>query len=176
MPGFDVVCALLVVAGVLKLRAPNAMRRSLRLAGVSLPPSAVRALGLAELAVGAAGANWPGPLTGGLVATSYAVFAAFVLRLGRLAGSADCGCFGEAGASVGPIHVALNVAACGLAIAAALDPPPGLNWIAGRTPLIAVPLALGTVAAAFAAYLAFTALPVAWGAYGVSRGAYGANK
>jgi hypothetical protein len=169
MPAFDVACALLVVAGALKLWAPASTRQSLALAGVRAAPSAVRLLGLAEVALGAAAAWRPGPATAGAVAVAYLGFTAFTVRLSRVAGPADCGCFGGAEAAVGPIHVGLNAVGCVLAAAAAISPPPGLAWIANRSVLIAVPLVLGTLAAMFAAYLAFTALPVAWGAYGGGR-------
>jgi hypothetical protein len=45
-------------------------------------------------------------------------------------------------------------------------PPPGVQWIATRTPLVAVTLTLGTAAAAFAAYAVFTLFAPAWRAYG----------
>jgi len=161
-PGFVVVCALLVLAGFAKLRSPSAASDAL--SSVALPASRplVRALGLAELVIGAAAAARPSPVTAGLVAVSYASFCAFVL----LARPADCGCFGAATVDSGPIHALLNGLACVVAAIAAVVPPPGIGSIVRHDPLIAGSLGLGTAAATFAAYLAFTALPQAWHAYG----------
>jgi hypothetical protein len=166
MPAFDAICALLVLAGALKLRAPGATQRSLALAGLGVPALAVRTLGLAELALGTCAAVEPTVATAGLVAVAYGGLGAFVVRLRRHGAAADCGCFGGGGATVGRFHVGLNAIALVLAALAAADPPPGLDWIASRAPVVAIPVALGTGAAVFAAYLAFTALPDAWRAYG----------
>jgi len=165
MPAFDVACALLVVAGALKLWAPASTRQSLALAGVRVSSSAVRLLGLAEIVLGAVAALRPGALTAGLVALAYGGFLAFTIRLRRVAPDADCGCFGGAEAAVGPIHIALNALACAIALGAALAPPPALSWIGHRSPLLAVSIAVGTAGAAYAAYVAFTLVPSAWKAY-----------
>jgi hypothetical protein len=61
------------------------------------------------------------------------------------------------------------MAACAIGAAAAIAPPRGIGWVLGREPLSAASLALGMAAATFAAYLAFTALPSAWRAYGTGR-------
>jgi hypothetical protein len=161
-PLFAVVCALLVGAGALKLRSPSAARA----AGLWVPSVAVRVLGAAEVAIGVGGAARPSTLTALPVALAYGAFAAFVLVLMRSGGTADCGCFGANGTEVGLVHAVLNAAACGLAFAAAFAPPPGIPWILTREPLIAAPLTLGMVAAAAAAYLAFTEFPTAWRSYG----------
>ncbi|TMK72553.1 MAG: hypothetical protein E6G49_06700 [Actinobacteria bacterium] len=49
---------------------------------------------------------------------------------------------------------------------AALSPPPGLRAAIGRAPLEAVAVIAGLGAAILLSYLAFTALPRAWSAYG----------
>jgi hypothetical protein len=59
--------------------------------------------------------------------------------------------------------------ACAVGVASAIAPPRGIGWVLGREPLSAASLALGMAAATFAAYLAFTALPSAWRAYGMGR-------
>jgi hypothetical protein len=166
MPFFDVACALLVVAGVAKLRSPAATRESLAVVGVRLPALAVRALGAAELALGSIAAARPAPVTAGLVALAYGVFAAFVVRLLRLRDRpTGCGCFGDADAGAGATHVTLNIIACVVGVAAAIAPPPGLTWLSGQRPLVVLPLTLGTATAAAAAYLTFTDFPRAWRAY-----------
>jgi len=166
MPLFFVACTLLVVAGVAKLRAPVATRESLAIVGIRVPATAMRAVGLAEVALGVTAAASPTAVTAGLVALAYALFAAFVVRLLRVRDRpAGCGCFGDADAGAGATHVALNAAACLIAAAAAVAPPRGIAWLAGADALVALPLALGTAAAAAAAYLTFTEFPRAWRAY-----------
>jgi hypothetical protein len=165
-PLFLVVCALLVVAGLQKLRAPRRAVDSLRLVGLPARAAAVRVIGVAELSIGVVAALWPTALSASLVALAYAVFVGFLaLLLRRAAGAADCGCFGDVEMPAGPIHLALDAAACLVAIVAAVNPPRGLGWVLTRAPLQAVALTAGICGAAFAAYLAFTALPGAWGAY-----------
>jgi hypothetical protein len=161
-PGFAVVCALLVVAGGAKLRSPSAASAALSGARVRVSRPAVRALGVAEMALGVSATVHPTPLLAGLVALAYGSFCSFVVS-GR---AARCGCFGAASDGGGPAHAVLNAAACAVAVLAAVAPPSGIVSIAGRTPVIAVPLGLGIAAAALAAYLSYTALPRAWRAYG----------
>ena len=166
MPLFTVVCALLVLAGVLKVRSPGRAASSLALAGLQMPPAAMRALGVAEVAVGGIAAARPNPISAGAVALAYGIFAAFIVRLRRRGDEVDCGCFGAEGGGATRVHIVLNAAACAVAVAAALAPPPGTTWILTRGPLIVVALVCGTAAAVLAAYAAFTLLPDAWRAYG----------
>lgn len=130
---------------------------------------AVRALGAAELTIGASAAVSPTALTAALVAAAYGAFATFVLVAVRSGRTVQCGCFGAAGADAGLVHAVLNGTACAVAITAVLAPPPGASWIVTHDPLVAVPLVLGMVAAAVAAYLAFTVFPTAWHSYGAGR-------
>jgi uncharacterized protein YjeT (DUF2065 family) len=162
LPVFVVVCMLLVVAGLGKLRAPAAVRDVLSGARVPVPRAAVRALGAAEVALGAGASVRPSPVLAVLVALSYAAFCGFVV----LRRPARCGCFGAASPAGELVHALMNAVACAVAIAAVLAPPPGVGWIFGQEPLIAAPLVLGAAAATLAAYLMFTVFPVAWGAYG----------
>lgn len=164
-PPFVVVCGLLVVAGVAKLRAPAGLRAALYDAGLHLPVGALRSLGSAEVVIGAWALARPGVLTATLVAVSYAVFGAFLLS----ARPERCGCFGAARTPAGPAHAILNALACVVAVAAAIFPPPGIMSALSRPALIALPLALGLAAAVAAAYLTFTAFPAAWHAYGTSE-------
>jgi hypothetical protein len=155
-----------VVAGAGKLASPDGAHAALEAAGIRVPSGAVRVLGAAELAVGLVAICTPGTLTALLVALAYVGFAAFTVRLLRVAGGrVDCGCFGVSGSEVGKLHVALDVAAAAVAAVACLAPPPGAGWIAARSPGIAIPLAIGTLGAVYAAYLAFTQLGAAWRSY-----------
>lgn len=170
LPAFLVVAALLVVAGVGKLASPDGALAALEAAGIPVPTGAVRALGAAEVAVGLAAIWAPGPLTALLVALAYAGFGTFIVRLLRAAGGqVDCGCFGVSGSKVGKLHVGLNAVAAAVAAAACIAPPAGAGWILDRSPGIAIPLAIGTLGAVYAAYLAFTQFGAAWRSYPAAR-------
>ncbi len=166
LPPFVAACALLVVAGGFKLRTPDAARGALEQLGLPAPALAVRALGLGEVGLGVLAAWRPGALTAALVAGAYAVFSLTTVRLLAVEGGADCGCFGAASTTASRAHAATCAAACGAAALAALFPPPAVSWLVTRTPLIAVTVTVGTVAAAFAAYAVFTLFTPAWRAYG----------
>jgi hypothetical protein len=169
LPWFGVACALLVVAGATKLRSPSGARGGLSAVGLTVPNLAIRALGAAEIAIGCSAALGPTALTGAMVAALYGAFTAFVVASMRSGKAAPCGCFGAPETEVGPVHAASNVAACAVAIAAVITPPHGFGWVLARAPLTAMPLMVGIAGATLAAYLAFTALPGAWRAYGVSK-------
>jgi hypothetical protein len=80
--------------------------------------------------------------------------------------SVDCGCFGGAEHRAGWLHLALNVVACAVAAGTAVIGVHGIGWILSRPPLVAPTLTIGVLAASYAAYLAYTALPGAWASYG----------
>ena len=141
-------------------------RGALSAVGLALPGAAIRAFGAFEIAIGASAVVWPRPLTAALVAVLYGGFALFVLSSMRAGAGAPCGCFGAADTDVGALHLVLNAAACAIAIGAVVAPPPGIDWVLTREPLTAATLVLGIGAATLAAYLAFTAFPAAWRAYG----------
>ena len=165
-PVFLVACALLILSGIQKLRAPRRAADSLRLVRIPASLLGVRILAIAEVAIGVAAALRPSVLTAGLVALAYAAFFGFLVLLDRRTGApADCGCFGDVEAPAGRLHLALDAAGCGAAVLAALSPPPGVGWVLARPALEALALTGGIAAAALAAYLAFTAFPAAWGAY-----------
>jgi hypothetical protein len=165
LPAFVVACALLVLAGALKLRSPVPARDALARLGLRVPAALMRALGAAEVALGVFAALRPGPLSGGLVAGAYAAFCVTALSLVRADRNADCGCFGRVSSVASWAHVALNAVACALAVAVALMRVPALSWIATRAPLIAATVTIALLAAAYAAYAAFTLLAPAWRAY-----------
>ena len=162
------ICALLVTAGGHKILVPQGARDSLVLVGITAPTIAVRALGAAEVALGVVAAVRPTVFTAALVALVYGAFGGFVVLLlvrnpGR---SVDCGCFGGAEHGAGRLHVALNGLACAVAAASAAVGAHGIGWLLGRAPLTAMSLLIGVLAASYAAYLAYTVVPQAWGSYG----------
>lgn len=123
-------CALLVTAGVSKLRRPGPT--ALVLGGTKT----ARWLGALEIAVGAAG--FVTTLAAPAVALLYAGFAVFIVRTD----AANCGCFGADEAPPGPLHVAVNVLlALSAATTAATTPTPPLAHV---DPIYAVALATAT--------------------------------
>lgn len=123
---------LLLLAGVAKLRRPDASGRALVLAGLPGGPVAVRALGAGEvlvalLGLGIGGRAWT------LQAVVYVAFTGFVARERRRPAS-DCGCFGEQGVPVTGAHVLVDGVLAVAAAVAAVTAAPALG---------AVPLAAG---------------------------------
>ena len=152
-------CVLLAVAGVAKARDQGPTQRAL--AGVlpgrwTVPAWAVRAGGVAELAVAAMALATAAPEAAVAVGLCYLAFAAFVAgSLVRTGGEAGCGCFGQPTSAVplGPLHVAVNVA-----LAAAAFVVAGAGGLHGAT----VERAVVTVAAgglAWTTYLVLVPLP-----------------
>jgi hypothetical protein len=166
LPAVAAAGGLLIVAGAFKAARPAATRAVLVAAGFRAAGPAVRLLGAAEIALGAALLLRPGRVDAALAAAAYACFALFVVRLLRRgADGVDCGCFGGAGGEASAFHLWLNVTLCAVCALAAAAPPPPLTWIAGLEPLTGVALLLGVAAIVYAAFLAFTLVPKAWGSY-----------
>jgi hypothetical protein len=166
LPAFAVAAALLVIAGAAKIVAPAQAVDSLRAAGASIPAFGVRALGTVEAAVGTAAALAPSTATAIALAIAYAGFCLFLLRLIRNGNSnLDCGCFGGSGAQATPAHVALNATALAVCVAAAIHPPASLTSLIEGGTFTGLTAVVGIAACVYAAYLAFTAWPKAWGAY-----------
>ena len=167
LPAFAVAAVLLIVAGAAKIASPYMTQASLSTAGLPAPLFGVRALALAEVAIGTAALLDPSTPTALAMALAYGAFCLFTLRLLRMADDGvDCGCFGGAGSEVSRIHVGLNAAAFAVSVAAAAWPPPGPDWVFSRSPLTAVAFCVGVAASAYASFLAFTVFPRAWQSYG----------
>jgi hypothetical protein len=121
---FLAAAGLLVVAGLPKLADPLPLVRALRAAGMPGSRLLVRALAVAEVAVGTWAVVAPGRLVAWLVAAAYAGFTAFVVRVLRRGGVlASCGCFGKADTPATATHAVLTGAATLVAVVVALDPP-----------------------------------------------------
>jgi hypothetical protein len=160
------LAGLLAVAGVAKLRRPAPAANAMARAGFGAGRSGARLTGLLECGVGAWVLLDPSVLALGALALAYATLASGIWAM-RRADVADCGCFGES-ASLEPsrLHLAVNLMAAATCALAALSPPPGLLRAIDRAPLEAAALIAGVAAATLLSYLAFTALPRAWSAYG----------
>ncbi len=146
--------ALLVAgAGAAKLARPDAAYRAVRAAGLPATRTLVRGLGAVE--IGVAGAALAGARTGAmLLAASYLLFAGYAAFAGRR--SAACGCFGEAGAPLGRLHVVVDLALAAVAAAVALAPLPGLAGLLAAQPVAGAPFALAVVVVAALLYVTLT--------------------
>jgi hypothetical protein len=156
-------CALLVLAGAAKMVRPDDTARAL--SGVLPLPlvrtkSLVRVGATAEAALGAVALAYPRTVTAGLVALSYAAFAAFVL-LARAKGGpiATCGCFGTPDTPATLLHVVINVGLALAAIAVAVAGPSGtIVSILSTQPLHGVPLILVSALCVWLTFLAISVL------------------
>lgn len=168
-PLVSVLAAVLVVAGMGKLRAPAAAVDALRAAGLPSGRRLARLAGALEVLVGATALVLPSAASLAGIAALYAVLAGFAVRLLRTAAPvAGCGCFG-ADAPPSPLHAGFDIAAAAIAALAVASPPPGLPELAARAPLAGVGLVAGCAASAYAVSLVLTYLPQAALAYRPGR-------
>jgi hypothetical protein len=133
---FFLVAALLVWSGIRKFADPEPTSGALRAAG--LPSSRLSVLGLSsvEVAVGTAALLFSGATIAWAVAAVYAGFAAFVtLAISRRLPIASCGCFGKADTPPTWIHLVINLAAVGGALAHAAAGGPSLPAVLAEQPL-----------------------------------------
>jgi uncharacterized membrane protein YphA (DoxX/SURF4 family) len=163
-PAVWTLAGLLALAGVAKLRDPAPTDRALRAIGMPGGWWIVRLLAVAELAVAAWCLFGSGSAAMAALAAAYMAFAGAISRM-RQAGVADCGCFGERSFEPGAVHLALNMCAGAIAVAAVVVPPPDIGTLADRAPLEAVAIGAGVACCVYLAYCAFTLLPGLWGAY-----------
>ncbi|MCU1499158.1 MAG: hypothetical protein JWM47_3111 [Acidimicrobiales bacterium] len=151
---------LLGAAGVLKVTRPDPTRVALRTAGLPATGLVARLIGLAEIAVAfsvlAVGGRWPAALLAG----AYLAFAGFsVVVMARTAGRAPCGCFGASDAPLTRLHVAVDLVIAAVALAAVIDPVPGVVAVARHTPMAGVPFVGFSIVLAWLVQVLLTALP-----------------
>ncbi len=147
-----VAAVVLATAGVAKLRRPAATGLAMARAGLPGSDAVVRALGLAEVTA-AALAALVGGATALLLVAAYLAFAAFtfaqITRERQGGDAADCGCFGDRSAPVGPLHVGVNLSlAAGAAWAAAVGSEGLVQGLADDAGAALLTAALALVAAA----------------------------
>lgn len=174
-------CLLLVAAGAAKAARPGDTARAVA-DTVPLPLAVlaplVRAGAAVEGIVGTAGLAYPSPWTAGLVALSYAAFAAFVtVVLVRGGPLASCGCFGTPDTPATRLHVVVDLllAASALWVAAAA-PSRWLPSVLVDQPWHGVPLALVSILGAWLCVLVLGQLAELGAArrlLGVTRGPVG---
>lgn len=148
---------LLVPSGAAKVVRPGATLRAVRTVGLPASAPAVRALGAAEVVVGA------GVVVGGsrwwslALALLYAAFSAFVvLALWRRAPLTSCGCFGDRGTEPTPLHVGLDAGVAAVALLAAADDVDAPLTVLRDGGGEAVVLVVSSVVLAVAMYVALT--------------------
>ena len=164
-PLVSVPAAVLVVAGVAKLRAPAAAASALRSAGLPAGRGPARAVGAVEVLVGAAALALPSRPALALAAALYAALAWFAVRLLRSPAAVEsCGCFGG-DAPPSRVHALYDAGAALLMALAALSPPPGVAELAARAPFAGIGLVVACATAAYAVTLALGQLPAAVAAY-----------
>jgi hypothetical protein len=120
--------ALLVVAGLAKLRAPApaaAMLAGLspRLRPLPRARAAVRVAGVVEVGVGLTALVGGGRIAMALLAVSYMALTVLAVRLATGAQPVACGCFGSADGDVGLAHVVLDGCATAIAVIAVFVTP-----------------------------------------------------
>jgi Methylamine utilisation protein MauE len=162
---FTIAAALLVIGGGLKAARPGDTAHALSAVGLSFPGFVtprvlVRLGGAAEVVVGAGALATGSPAFAALVAVSYLVFAAFVvvaLRSGRPISS--CGCFGKVDTPPSLVHVVIDLAAAGVALAAVFVGEVSLPDTVATQPLAGVPFLFLCAIGLYLVFLSFTALP-----------------
>ena len=154
--------ALLGAAGVAKAMRPGETANALSAAGHPVGRAWVRVGAGAEVALAVAALLVPGALTGGLVAATYALFAAFiVVALRRGWALTSCGCFGRPDSPPTIAHAVLDAGAAASAVwwAAAWPTGYGFDQLARlffHQPWHGGPLVLVGAVVAGLAYLVWT--------------------
>jgi len=157
---FFVVSGLVGLAGAAKVLRPGGTARALRAAGLPGSPGLGRLVGAGELALAAAAIAIGSRSLALVVGAAYLGFATFTLRLiARQGGTADCGCFGQSSSPATSLHVALNLAAAGVATTAAVAPPGPIGSVLAGQPVGGIPLLALVGLAIWLAFGAFTLLP-----------------
>jgi len=148
-----VACALLMIAGVMKVLRPDdtaralasvipgRLRRALQFRSLRV---LIRAGALAEVILGGVAMTLPRPLSAALVAASYALFVGVVFYVRSRGGAlASCGCFGSLDTPATRLHLVINLGLALAGVAVAVDAPSGgttINVLAGQ-PLYGLPFA-----------------------------------
>jgi hypothetical protein len=170
---------LLVVAGVAKTLHPDDTARAVSTLVPGRTPRArpslgllrqsVRVLALTEVGVGLAALAHIGPVTGILVASSYALFAGEVAYAKARGGPlATCGCFGRPDTPATWLHVVLNLALAGAALVVGSSSAGGggrsIVAVLAHQPWAGAPLLFASAVGLGLTTVALSTLPVLEGA------------
>jgi hypothetical protein len=152
-----VAAAVLLVAGLAKLRSPEATAAALRDAGLPGTTSLVRGLGGVEVLVGGVAL-----LVGGrvpAVALGAAYLAVTLVAWRQRRAGADCGCFGASGTPVSGWHLGVNAMAVVVAGAAGVVGTAGLPVVIADAPWSGLPTLAALTVAVLLVRAALTVLP-----------------
>jgi Methylamine utilisation protein MauE len=164
LPGLLAAGALLMWAGLVKLRQPGPAATFLDSLRLPAPRLLVRGGALLEIAAGGAAVFRP-EIAAVAIALLYAAFAALVsLQLRRQTG-VPCGCLGADTGPASRVHLALDLACMTLAGTAALLPPPAYPTLAASEPLAAASAGFAAIGAALLGVAAVNLLPSTLGAW-----------
>lgn len=131
-----VAAGLVLVAGVAKLARPATTGAALGWRLGTRARLAVRALGLAEVALAVAVLVLGGSVAFGLLGAAYLGFTAVAWHQRRH--DRGCGCFGTEDTQVGALHLVANLVAAATAATAAALVGPGLPTLLATAPIAAV--------------------------------------
>ena len=155
-----IAALLLAVGGVAKARAPGDTARALQAVGIRATFRVVRVAAVLEIVVGLGALLVGGPVFVALVAVSYLAFTVFVVQALR-GGTpiSSCGCFGKVDTPPSVVHVVLDTAFAGVAVAAAFVGGVALPDVLDDQPLLGLPFLLLLAIGCSLVFLAFTSLP-----------------
>jgi len=159
---FAILAVVLALGGALKAIDPVSTANALHALRVPLGPSLVRAGGALELFVAVAALVTGEAALAAVVAASYAAFAVVVgIALVTRRPISSCGCFGKVDTPPSWVHVAIDVAAAGVAAAAAFAAADeiALPDVLSKQPLAGVPFVLLVANGVVFVFLAFISLP-----------------
>ncbi|MCH7790066.1 MAG: hypothetical protein IH940_11595 [Acidobacteria bacterium] len=147
---FAIVAVVLAVGGLAKLAKPEPSGATLRSLGIPASAVLVRVLALCEIAIAIAALAFGGTLGALAVSAAFGAFTLMMYLLVRRGSTASCGCFGQAEAPPGPLHVGLNAICASVAAAAAALDVIDMKTLLGDQPANGVPMVLlvGTGSAA----------------------------
>ncbi|MGH8934779.1 MAG: MauE/DoxX family redox-associated membrane protein [Acidimicrobiia bacterium] len=150
---------LLVLGGAPKMVRPEPTARALASLRLPAPPGAVRALGLAEVAIGAGALLTGGRAFALAMGASYLAFALFLLAaLARPQRLRSCGCLGATETPPTGLHLLLNLAGASIALLVAASPIGPVARVVAVQPAWGIPFLLLTAACVWFAYLALSRL------------------
>lgn len=169
-----VACALLVVAGTLKVLSPRPTARTLGQvlrgdlvgAATSEQPhrwqlATAELLGVSEIALGIGAAVFPRSISAAMVALAYLAFSIYLMAVRRAGGFlASCSCFSSIGARPTYTRLVVDLGLCASAGTVAAAQPAGtLFSILGRQPLSGVPLIASCAVCVWLVICALVSLP-----------------
>jgi len=150
---------LLIVSGVPKLANPASTTQALAAIGLPANLNVGRAVGAAEIGVGASVLTFGGAVPAAAMALLYAGFAGFILFGLRSARVKTCGCFGSDETPPSKLHLGIDLFAAVVAGILTVRPVGHLVEVMGETPWAGVPLVLLILIGTWLALIVLAILP-----------------